>query len=1614
MKANKSMSRSIPKKFTTFLSFCIILLFGCIVNSASGQLTAAFKADTTSGCAPLIVQFFDQSTGNPTKWLWSLGNGITSTQKNPTTFYFEPGSYTITLTVSRGAETRTITKQKYIAAHASPAINFKALADTTGCTPLKVQFADFSQPRSGSISSFQWDYGDGTFSPANTAHVYDVAGNFTVTLKVTNSFGCSSIKGKSNYIVAKEGVKARFGVTNNTSCKTPVPIRFTDSSKGVGIIMYKWNFGDGAMSSVKNPLHNYANWGSYKVSLAVSNLVGCTDTLVGQNAVVIGRGTSSFSFIDSSCSKSPLNFTNTSVPLTQTIQWIFGDGNTSSQIQPVNTYDKPGTYVVSLINIANGCADTVRKRITVLNAPDANFTADMPVSACKGPLSINFKNKEAGVKYLWNFGDGSTSTGAAPTHIFKDSGNYKVSLQLTGKNGCATKVVKDSFVYIGPPVIQGFKGLPFSHCAPSTLTLMANIIQSEPIATYEWNLGDGTTSNQATPRHTYANTGKYAISLKVTTVNGCTASYTLPAALITNEPPTAFFNAIPTSACVLQNIQFNNLSTGNITRYLWNFGDGNRSPLQNAVHAYSDTGNYTVTLLVSNNGCNDSIVLKNLVRVNPPVAKFTTKFNCASPGLGIFTNQSKGATTWLWNFGDGTTSNVSNPQHQFNASGTYIVKLLVTNGVCQQQFSDTVYVIYEKPVLNIGASAFCKNTVASFTTSNINPSLISNYQWIFGDGKSSRTTNSFTNYSYTTSGTYTPKLIITDLNGCNDTANTSPTIQVFGPDAGFFTQNGTCVNTLLTFTDSSKTYSNFDITKWSWDYGDGVVEDKSAGPFKHTYTKKGRYIVKLTVTDSRGCFDSETLPYQALITDPKANLLIRDSINCTSNNISFTNLSAGEGLKYLWNFGDGTTSKLSNPAHIYQQSGIFDISLTISDIFGCTDSIFQPQKIKVANVHAVMNVSDTASSCPPFKISLKNESINYNEVVWRFDDGGFSELDKPSHYYIIPGVYNLQLIAKGFAGCADTAYQKIVLKGPTGTFDYYPKSVCASGSITFQSQSTSRTYLIWDYGDGITLNSTNSTVLHTYENTGRYVPKVLLVDQDGCQVPIIGKDSISVITINAGIAQVPSLYCDSASVQFADASSILFDTSKQYIWNFGDGTVLTKSEANPIHQYTSPGSYRVSVKVVTSAGCSDTASLQTEIKVVRSPAISVFGNIGVCISDPIVYNGNLLLADTSAINWQWSFGNGQTASVKDPPAQVYSAAGNYIVTVFASNSSGCASPFSVPLQVYDLPTVNAGIDTTICVDASILLRPSGALSYRWNTSPYLSCTACDRPAARMPDNTNFVVEGMSDKGCKNRDTLLVKVVKPLKISVSPGDTLCLGESIRLTVAGGNIYQWSPAAGLINPQSSNILATPLQTTVYQVIATDSQYCYADTGKVQATVYPIPTFSVIKDAVTILVGESTKLHSTSSADVVNWRWRPSLGLSCSRCAEPIASPRSTTNYTVEGINQGGCKTEDKVTVTVICNNTNIFIPNTFSPNNDGMNDVFFPRGKGIAHIRSMLIFNRLGVLVFSKKDFGINNQLSGWNGSYNGSKQPSDVYVYSIDVVCDNNEVFSLKGNITLIN
>jgi len=1419
--------------------------------------SANFTASPIGGCSPVIVNFLDLSTGNPDSWLWDLGNGNSSTLKNPSATYFTPGTYTIKLTVTNANGSNTLTRAQYISVYEPPTVDFSADV-RGGCFPLRVQFTDLSSaPAGSSIVSWQWDFGNGITSTAkNPQAVYTSAGNFAVTLKVTDDKGCTRLLGRNAYINVTPGVTAGFNATPPVACSSPVTIQFNNTTTGAGTLSYQWDFGDGNTSTLASPSHTYTANGSYTVVLRAISSAGCEDTVT--RIIPIARFSSSFRYTGNACPGSPVAFANTSVPAPDSSRWTFGDGSSSSAPAPTHSYSSAGTYTVWLYNFYGACIDSVSQPITIVPPPAANFSAPVTTS-CQPSLTVNFQDLSPGASsWLWNFGDSSTSTQQHPVHTYNAYGTYTVTLIVTNSSGCADTLSLRDYINLQRPEIT-VPQLPASGCIPFTISPVPVINSPDPITSFNWDFGDGTTSTQQHPTHTYTAQGTYTVRLFFTTSGGCQDSVVFSPGITIGSKPVAGFSATPLESCAFRPIQFTSTSAP-ATDWIWSFGDGGTSTQENPLHNYSDTGYFNVRLIVLNNGCPDTMIRTNYIHILPPVARFTPTADCDNRLRFSFTDRSIAPETWLWNFGDGNTSTRQNPSHIYASLGSYTVSLTVTNGNCTHTSVRRITLSKQRPDFTANSSTACKDGPVTFSPGNLNPALTTSLIWNFGNGvQTTSATVSPVTYRYPAAGNYTVMLVAVDINGCRDTVIKPTYIRINGPTANFAAQPPVgCAGNSILFNDLSTGDGSNAITNWSWNFGDSTSQSFTGPPFTHVYNTADTFSVSLQVTDAAGCQHRITRANYITTFDPRPDFRSRDTVTCQNAPVRFTNASVPANVTSLWYFGDGTTSTAASPVHTYADTGWYTIKLFITDSVNCTDSIIRPNYIHVVRPLASFTVSDSFSACTPLEVQFTNTSENYTSATWNFGPGeGNSSLRNPVHYFSTPGVYRVKLTIRSPGGCTDSAFVNITVLDTAGLrINYSPVDGCNPLTVSLSALGPVSTQsYFWDYGDGNTVTNL-PTVTHTYQSFGDYLPKVILLDPPGCVIPVSGIDTIRIRGSNPLFGISDSLVCDGGPVIFTD-STTSSDPVSSYTWTFGDGN--GSSLQNPTHYYGVPGIYDVTLSVETQSGCRNSFTKKAAVKVVSRPDIAITGDTSICVNDSILHAGIFIRPDSSAVNWSWTFPNGNTASVQNPPSQTYTTAGDLTVLAFATNSSGCIDTASQHIVVHPLPTVDM-----------------------------------------------------------------------------PG---------QMTIQSG---------------------------------------FADT-----------------------------IPAIYSNGVNHWAWTPQYALSCFDCPRPVVNPRSTTAYQVAFSDINGCHNKANIQVVVICRDANFYIPNTFSPNGDGSNDKFYPRGKGLYLIRALRVFNRWGEVVFENRNFSANDALQGWDGTYKGGKAQPDVYVYQVEILCDNGELIKLSGNIALI-
>lgn len=888
-----------------------------------------------------------------------------------------------------------------------------------------------------------WSYFSGngnlTFSnihDPNSTVQSDNYGSFVLQWIESNGNNCND----TDYVTINfDVVPVASFLPNNLDGCSPFSIQFQNTSQfGTS---YLWNFSDNTNTNDENPTHTFYNTTNndvqYSVELIATSQYGCKDTATS-HLIVHPLPVSQFSHnAQPQCSPLNVQFNNTSIGAVSYL-WDFGDGQQSSLFNPnhtfVNNTNLIQYFAVSLISTnVFGCQDTAIQYITVFPDPHYTITAQ-PTEACS-PIDIEFQTEPGAQQYIWNFGDGVTIQGnnIVNHQYINTSPNAQIfNVQLIATNffGCVDTTT--TIITVNPKPTADFNTQAIEMCSPA-LYNFNNLSQGGIQSVWYWNDGSQETNNASSVQHTFYNSSSTAqqfnVSLSVTNSFGCKDSIIAP---ITVYPSVTADFSSPSDGCSPLSINFNNNSSPNVT-YLWNFGDGNTSSAQNPNHTFINSGtnqqNYTVSLTITSNyGCIDTA--QRIITVYPsPTANLTINntSGCA-PYNAQFTNNSSGASMFLYNFGDNTTSTNPNviTNHLYdnitNSTVNYTCWLIAQNNFGCKDSTQLTIQVYPRVVAQFTSdSTGCSPLEIQFNNHSLNAST---YLWNFGDGF---TSNSFEpNHIFvnttTETQTYLVNLTATSSYGCN--AVYSKNITVFAVPVASFTVDSTVYH----YPNQTVIIDNTTVGTWQyiWNFGNGTTSTLIE-PHQHTYENYGDYQISL-IAYSAYCSDTSTLTITIVPPPPIAHYIPSYASGCLPLTVNFTNESQF-ATNYLWDFGDGNSSNEINPTYTYSTSGNYTVTLIATGPGG--QDIYNSGTIDVyPNATAYFTVSPSVVFIPEQAIQCFNLSQDANTYFWNFGDGITSTDESPKHYYSSEGEYNIQLIANNNYQCPDTftLYRAVVAK----------------------------------------------------------------------------------------------------------------------------------------------------------------------------------------------------------------------------------------------------------------------------------------------------------------------------------------------------------------------------------------------------------------------------------------------------------------------------------------------------------------------------------------------------------------------------------------------------------
>ncbi|RLF24648.1 MAG: hypothetical protein DRN01_06845, partial [Thermoplasmata archaeon] len=808
--------------------------------------------------------------------------------------------------------------------------------------------------------------------------------------------------------------------------------------------------------------------GTYTVTLTVEDNDGATDTITKQITVTNVPPTANFKWTPTNPTDlDTIQFADQSTDLDGTIiewYWEFGDGDTSTLQNPTHQYKDNGTYIVNLTVWDNdGDSDTISKQISINNIPPSVNFDYLPTSPTDLD-TISFTDLSTDSDgtvdaWLWDFGDGNTSTEQNPTHRYGDNGTYTVTLTVWD-NDEATNTTSKQITVTNVPPIADFTWTPETPTDLETIQFTDSSTDSDgTIVSWHWDFGDGNISYEQNPTHKYADNGTYTITLTIWDNDGDSDSINKQITVL-NVAPEANFTYSPSIPYTSELINFTDLSTdldGTIVNWTWDFGDGNVSYEQNPQHKYADNGTYNVTLtIVDNDGATNTTYQYITVLNRGPIPDFEwTPANPTDLDVITFTDLSYDTDGWIinytWNFGDGNISYEQNPTHQYADNGTYTVTLTVTdNDGLSNTASKNIDVLNIPPVANFTWSPETPNqkldTVQFDSNLSYDPDgTIVNYTWDFGDGNISYEQNP--THVYGDIGNYTITLIVRDNDGATSQKTKTITITNTPPMADFtWTPTNPTDLDIIQFTDESID-SDGEIVAWRWEFDDPNPSDEQ-NPL-HLFVDDGTYNITLTVWDDDGAYNTTTIKINITNVPPIANFTYCPLEPGISESIQFIDLSKdldGVIVNYTWDFGDGNISYQQNPQHRYTSSGSYLVNLTVTDDDNETNTT--TKEIFITNLPPIADFNWT----PPNATDLQN--INFIDQSydtdgwikawnWSFGDGTYYNTTNPTqknttHKYTDNGTYTVTLTVTDNDGATNTTSKQITVSNvaPTAVDDH--------------------------------------------------------------------------------------------------------------------------------------------------------------------------------------------------------------------------------------------------------------------------------------------------------------------------------------------------------------------------------------------------------------------------------------------------------------------------------------------------------------------------------------------------------------------------------------------------
>ena len=818
--------------------------------------------------------------------------------------------------------------------------------------------------------------------------------------------------------------------------------------------------------------------------------------------------------------------------------------------------------------------------------------------------------------------------------------------------------------------------------------------------------------------------------------------------------------------------------TGNVIR--WETAVNATGPWSAVNHSATSLSFVNLTnsvyyrAILGSSSCPEATSDSAYVKVEPKliggkVSGSTTGCEGQNSGLIVLNGYGGSITKWEYSENGGVTWNDSLTSlasfSYSNLSKTTWFRAQVQAGVCGSTYSDTAIItIFSEPVVNFTTPRTCQDKVVGFQNLTIKGNN-NQYTWAFGNGNSSNLQNP--QYAYSSADTFSVTLTALTTDNCS--ASLTQSIIIDSIPMVAFTKMDICQGDTVDFRNISTPVGGTS----SWSFGDGGSSTLYSPKYK--YGSEGNYLVGLTFKSPNGC---EVLKSQNIHVHAQPVTAFSHPRISEKKAYQYTNSSAiSTGtLGYQWNFGNGSSSIVQNPSHMYNDTGRYSVSL-VSFTQYCRDTLV---KVVVANPlpKADFNASNLCQNDSTLFTNTSTISKGSISFRWDFDDGTFSTVTNPKHRYATAGNYRVELLVTSDSGFASTIIKNVTVN-PKPSVNFSTVSGCEKDTTRFKNLSTingGTLSYIWDFGSSAAGSATTDAQF-AYRNGGKYGVKLTAVSNSGCIDSLV--DSIDVHFLPT-VKWSADTVCKGTSTVFSDSTIVSGGRAGSFNWEFGNGTGT--NIRNPLYAYTNHGTFIAKLKVTSNFGCTD--SLIKNV-IVHALPVANYSVSNACERDSINYTNTSFHPSSSAISYRWDFGSSGANSSNASPKFAYARSGTFTAKlVVNTTSTSCADSISKLITIHPRAIPSFSVSGVCNGSSSRFVNTSnisnGSLSHFWQFGDSRSSTV-PNPSHLYSNSGPYVVKLTVTTGQGCIDTILQRVhIWPQPLAKFVTQNVCSGDSLVLT------------------------------------------------------------------------------------------------------------------------------------------------------------------------------------------------------------------------------------------